>query len=126
VVTTYRLEPDSGHCNAPRFPKGDYLAQEGKFMSSRKRFSPEQIFHKGRGLIPFLQQAMKYHTIHSYVWNRNFVFMNTILVFLTIGLLLFRAYPVIPAACFMITVLMGILSGRVAFATFTMPGEFRQ
>jgi hypothetical protein len=52
-------------------------------------------------------------------------YMNTILVFLTVGLLLFSAYPMIIAGGLMITVLIFILAGLVALSTFIYTGEFR-
>jgi hypothetical protein len=52
-------------------------------------------------------------------------YMNTILVFLTVGLLLFSAYPMIIGGGLMITILIFILAGLVALATFIYTGEFK-
>jgi len=51
--------------------------------------------------------------------------MNTILVFLTVGILLFSAYPMIIGGGLMITILIFILAGLVALATFIYTGEFK-
>jgi hypothetical protein len=53
-------------------------------------------------------------------------YMNTILVFLTVGLLLFSAYPMIIGGGLMIAILIFILAGLVALATFIYTGEFKQ
>ena len=52
-------------------------------------------------------------------------YMNTILVFLTVGILLFSAYPMIIGGGLMITILIFILAGLVALATFIYTGEFK-
>lgn len=51
--------------------------------------------------------------------------MNTILVFLTVGLLLFSAYPMIIGGGLTIAILIFILAGLVALATFIYTGEFK-
>jgi len=51
--------------------------------------------------------------------------MNTILVFLTVGLLLFSAYPMIIGGGLMIAVLILVLAGLVALATFIYTAEFK-
>jgi len=51
--------------------------------------------------------------------------MNTILVFLTVGLLLFSAYPMIIGGGLMIAILILILAGLVALATFIYTAEFK-
>jgi hypothetical protein len=53
-------------------------------------------------------------------------YMNTILVFLTVGLLLFSAYPMIIGGGLMIAILILILAGLVALATFIYTAEFKQ
>ena len=52
-------------------------------------------------------------------------YMNTILVFLTVGLLLFSAYPMIIGGGLMIAILILILAGLVALATFIYTAEFK-
>jgi len=52
-------------------------------------------------------------------------YMNTVLVFLTVGLLLFSAYPMIIGGGLMIAILILILSGLVALATFIYTAEFK-
>jgi len=52
-------------------------------------------------------------------------YMNTILVFLTVGLLLFSAYPMIIGGGLMIAVLILVLAGLVALATFIYTAEFK-
>jgi hypothetical protein len=52
-------------------------------------------------------------------------YMNTILVFLTVGLLLFSAYPMIIAGGLTVAVMIFILAGLVALATFIYTGEFK-
>lgn len=52
--------------------------------------------------------------------------MNTILVFLTVGLLIFSAYPMIIGGGLMIAVLIFVLAGIVALATFIYTGEFKR
>lgn len=52
-------------------------------------------------------------------------YMNTILVFLTVGLLLFSAYPMIIGGGLMISILIFILAGIVALATFIYTAEFK-
>ena len=51
--------------------------------------------------------------------------MNTILVFLTVGLLLFSAYPMIIGGGLVIAILIFVLAGLVALATFIYTGEFK-
>jgi hypothetical protein len=52
-------------------------------------------------------------------------YMNTILVFLTVGLLLFSAYPMIIGGGLTVAILIFILAGVVALATFIYTGEFK-
>ena len=52
--------------------------------------------------------------------------MNTILVFLTVGLLLFSAYPMLSAGGLMVAILIFVLAGIVALATFIYTGEFKR
>jgi hypothetical protein len=52
-------------------------------------------------------------------------YLNTILVFLTVGLLLFSAYPMIIGGGITIAILIFILAGVVAAATFIYTGEFK-
>ncbi len=52
--------------------------------------------------------------------------MNTILVFLTVGLLIFSAYPMIIGGGLTIAILIFILAGIVALATFIYTGEFKR
>jgi hypothetical protein len=52
-------------------------------------------------------------------------YLNTVLVFLTVGLLLFSAYPMIIAGGIMIAILIFVLAGIVALATFIYTGEFK-
>jgi uncharacterized membrane protein len=51
-------------------------------------------------------------------------YMNTILVFLTVGLLIFSAYPMIIGGGLTIAILIFVLAGIVALATFIDTGEF--
>jgi exosortase/archaeosortase len=51
-------------------------------------------------------------------------YLNTILIFLTVGLLLFTAYPMIVNGGVMIAAMIIILSALVALATFIYTGEF--
>jgi NhaP-type Na+/H+ and K+/H+ antiporter len=53
-------------------------------------------------------------------------YMNTILVFLTVGLLIFSAYPMIIGGGLMIAILIFVLAGIVALATFIYTGEFKR
>jgi predicted exporter len=50
--------------------------------------------------------------------------MNTILVFLTVGLLLFTAYPMIVNGGILIAAGIIVLSAVVALATFIYTAEF--
>jgi len=52
-------------------------------------------------------------------------YLNTILIFLTVGLLLFSAYPMISAGGITIVILIFVLAGIVALATFIYTGEFK-
>jgi len=52
--------------------------------------------------------------------------MNTILVFLTVGMLLFSAYPMIVGGGIAIAILIFVLAGLVALATFIYTGEFKR
>jgi hypothetical protein len=52
-------------------------------------------------------------------------YLNTILVFLTVGLLLFSAYPMLIGGGLSIAILIFVLSGLVALATFIYTGEFK-
>jgi uncharacterized membrane protein len=52
-------------------------------------------------------------------------YMNTILVFLTVGLLIFSAYPMIIGGGLTIAILIFVLAGIVALATFIYTGEFK-
>src|SRR5512137_749879 len=49
AMTTYYLQPASGHRNAPRPPTGDNLAQEGGNNLRKKMFSPEQFYGNSSG-----------------------------------------------------------------------------
>jgi hypothetical protein len=51
-------------------------------------------------------------------------YLNTIMIFLTVGLLLFTAYPMIVGGGLMIAALIIVLSALVAGATFVYTGEF--
>jgi hypothetical protein len=53
-------------------------------------------------------------------------YMNTILVFLTVGMLIFSAYPMIIGGGITIAILIFVLAGIVALATFIYTGEFKQ
>jgi uncharacterized membrane protein len=53
-------------------------------------------------------------------------YMNTILVFLTVGLLIFSAYPMIIGGGLTIAILIFVLAGIVALATFIYTGEFKR
>lgn len=53
-------------------------------------------------------------------------YMNTILVFLTVGLLIFSAYPMIVSGGLTIVILIFVLAGIVALATFIYNGEFKR
>jgi hypothetical protein len=52
-------------------------------------------------------------------------YMNTILVFLTVGLLIFSAYPMIIGGGISIAIMIFVLAGIVALATFIYTGEFK-
>jgi uncharacterized membrane protein len=52
--------------------------------------------------------------------------MNTILVFLTVGLLIFSAYPMIVSGGLTIVILIFVLAGIVALSTFIYTGEFKR
>jgi hypothetical protein len=52
-------------------------------------------------------------------------YLNTVMIFLTVGLLLFTAYPMIIGGGLMIAALIIVLSALVAGATFVYTGEFR-
>ena len=52
-------------------------------------------------------------------------YLNTILVFLTVGLLIFSAYPMIIGGGLIIAILIFVLAGIVALATFIYTGEFK-
>jgi hypothetical protein len=52
-------------------------------------------------------------------------YQNTILVFLTVGLLLFTAYPLIINGGVMTAAFIIVLSALVASATFIYSGEFK-
>ena len=52
--------------------------------------------------------------------------MNTILVFLTVGLMIFSAYPMIIGGGLTIAILIFVLAGIVALATFIYTGEFKR
>jgi len=52
-------------------------------------------------------------------------YLNTILIFLTVGLLLFTAYPLIINGGLMISASIIVLSALVAGATFIYTGEFK-
>lgn len=53
-------------------------------------------------------------------------YLNTILVFLTVGLLLFSAYPMLIGGGLTVAILIFILAGLVALSTFIYTGEFRR
>jgi hypothetical protein len=53
-------------------------------------------------------------------------YMNTILVFLTVGLLILSAYPMIIGGGLTIAILIFVLAGIVALATFIYTGEFKR
>jgi uncharacterized membrane protein len=52
-------------------------------------------------------------------------YLNTILVFLTVGLLLFSAYPMLIGGGLTVAILIFVLAGLVALATFIYTGEFK-
>jgi uncharacterized membrane protein len=52
-------------------------------------------------------------------------YLNTILIFLTVGLLLFSAYPMLIGGGLTVAILIFVLSGLVALATFIYTGEFK-
>jgi uncharacterized membrane protein len=52
-------------------------------------------------------------------------YLNTILIFLTVGLLLFSAYPMLIGGGLTVAILIFVLAGLVALATFIYTGEFK-
>jgi len=52
-------------------------------------------------------------------------YLNTILVFLTVGLLLFSAYPMLIGGGLTVAILIFVLAGLVALSTFIYTGEFK-
>lgn len=80
--------------------------KNGKFFAGHTK-----LYILNKKLLP-MEQGLRY--------------MNTILVFLTVGLLIFSAYPMIVSGGLTIVILIFVLAGIVALATFIYTGEFKR
>jgi hypothetical protein len=72
------------------------------------------------------KQIIIYWMYELLTMEQGIRYMNTILVFLSVGLLLFTAYPMIIGNGLYIAILIFVLAGLVALSAFIYTGEFNR